>query len=165
MSKESMIYKVADEYIAAFEYLKEVPDISDECVRDTLSVLSGDLVKNTASFIKNIEHEIKGLKEYENTIKERRKKKEELQQKIEEYLISNMLEHGISEIESTEIKLRLKDNPASVELNCVPTDLPAEFVKTEIIHKAKLIELRKALQNGQEIAGVRLVRKKRLDIL
>lgn len=115
---------------------------------------------NVTAFILNQESEIEQLKQAEKRIANRRKSLENAKERMREYLLSNMMDNRIFEIECPEWKVKVAKCPPSVELVEGAEELLAdEFVRIKVTKSPDKKAIKKALQEGKEIAGAALITK------
>lgn len=161
------LYLIADQYLIDLERI-ETMELDDQTFADTLEGLSGDLeVKSTniAMFTKNLQTTADAIKQAEQAMADRRKKIESKIEKIEDYLLENLIRCGIKKIDSPFFSISVRNNAESVIIDEEKL-IPAEFLAYPDIppprpDKAKIKE---AIKNGQEIAGAHLERKQSLQI-
>lgn len=126
------LYKLADEYLLACDYLSEL-DMPPEVVADTLESLQGDIqtkATNIAMFIKTLEANANGLEEAEREISKRKRATLNRISEIKDYLLYNMQRTGIKKIESPYISISLKKNPPKVDI-LQSGAVPQEFMRQE----------------------------------
>ena len=159
------LYKLADEYLAIAKTLAD-SEMPDSVVEDTLEGASGDIEDkawNTAAMILQMEGEAAMIKEAEQRMTARRKSLESRAEWLRGYLLVELIRTGISEIDSPEFVIRVRDNPPKVVLDD-ESALPKAFKKRETIITILKQEIRKSLLDGETIPGAHLEREKRLAI-
>ena len=149
-----------------FEELKsfiEDGTIPAEDAADTIEAMEMTIKMkshNVTAFILNQESEIEQLKEAEKRMAKRRKSLENAKERMREYLLSNMVDNRIFEIECPEWKVKVAKCPPSVELVEGAEELLAdEFVRIKVTKSPDKKAIKKALQEGKEIAGAALITK------
>ena len=159
------LYKLADEFLAIAAILAD-QDLPDEVVADTLEGASGDIENkawNTAALILQFEGEASVIKEAEQRMSVRRKSLERRVARMRDYMLVQLIRTGISEIDSPEFVISVRDNPPKVILddeNVIPT----AFKHSETIVTISKTEIRQSLLDGNSVAGAHLEREKRLSI-
>ena len=159
------LYKIADEYLALAKALAE-SDLPDEVIADTLEGASGDIEDkawNTAALILQFEGEAAMIKEAEQRMTLRRKSLEHRAEWLRGYLLVELLRTGITEVDSPEFVIRVRDNPPKVILDD-ENALPKRFIHRETIITIRKDEIRKSLLDGKTVTGAHLEREKRLAI-
>jgi len=122
------LYQLSDDYLAAFEQLKQL-DMPPEVVNDTLESMRGDIqvkATNVAMFVRNLESMADAIKDAEKQMAARRKAIEHRAEAIREYLLFNMQRTGISEINCPYFAIKRKLNPPKVVLHGT---VPDEFLR------------------------------------
>jgi hypothetical protein len=159
------LYEIATSYRAIFDSCvdEETGEIKDIALFDgVVGEFDGKAVA-IASFIKNLEVEINGIKEAEKAMMKRRKSLESLLERRDNYLKDNMERCGISRVKHTYFHINLKQNRESVD-DYDKAAIPDKFKKVEIIETIDKIAILKAIQSGEEVPGARLVRKMKVEI-
>jgi hypothetical protein len=159
------LYKIADDYLAIAQLLAD-QELPDNVIADTLEGASGDLeIKawNTAALILQFEGEAMIIKEAEQRMTNRRKSLERRVEWLRGYVLVQLIRTGISEIDSPEFKILVKDNPPKVVLDDEDA-IPKAYLHKEIVITVLKAEIRKSLLDGKEVAGAHLERDKRLLI-
>ena len=121
---------------------------------------------NVTAFILNQESEMDQLKQAEKKIAARRKSLEKACERMKEYLLTNMIDNKMTELECPEWKVKLGKCPPSVELVEGAEELLDERylrVKKTVSVNKKVIKA--ALQEGVDIPGAALVAKTKLRFL
>ena len=159
------LYDLTDEYMRLLE-LAEDSEIDDQIIIDTMDALTGEIeckFEGYGKILSQMNNDISSLKEEEKRISERRKSIENRVSKIKEHLMYSMNAMGTHKIKTTLFSYNIQRNPASVVVDVPWEQLPEDFLKYKDpdIDKTKL---KKALQDGAEIDGVRLVQTESLRI-
>ena len=159
------LYKLADEYLAIAQLLAD-QELPDNVVTDTLEGASGDIENkawNTAALILQFEGEAMMIKEAEQRMANRRKSLERRVEWLRGYVLVQLIRTGISEIDSPEFRIFVRDNPPKVVLDDEDA-IPKAFLHKETVITVLKADIRKALLDGYEVAGAHLEREKRLLI-
>lgn len=159
------LYKLADEYLSIAQLLAD-QELPDEVITDTLEGASGDLENkawNTAALILQFEGEAAIIKEAEQRMALRRKSLERRCDWLRGYVLVQLIRTGISEIDSPEFRILVRDNPPKVVLDDEDA-IPKAFKHRETIVTILKADIRKSLLEGNEVAGAHLERDKRLSI-
>lgn len=161
------LYAIADQYLADIEKLQDM-ELDEQTLTDTLEGLSGELevkATNVGMFIRNLESSAEQIKMAEKQMADRRKALEARAERVKQYLKENMIRTGISKIESPYFTLSIRNNPEAVEV--INQDMiPPEYFNVPPPPPATLdkIAVKKAIQSGVEVDGVRLTRSQSLQI-
>jgi hypothetical protein len=161
------LYQLSANYLQAFDALTDPDaDLPAEVINDTLEALVGeweDKAVNVAKFLRNMETTAEAIKAAEADMAKRRKALENRVQWLKDYLKNNMEHSGITHIESPYFKLSIQSNPPAVDIfdeNLVP----AEFKEPVVNWKIDKTAIKKAIQEGQYVAGASLINGMRLVI-
>lgn len=162
------LYKIAQEYMQAYDTLYSDDSLTEDVIRDTLSAISSELEAkaiNIAALIKNMQADVKAMKEAEISINERRKRLENRIDNLEKYLLINLQGAGLTKpIESPEHYIGLRKNPVSVQIE-EGAEIPEECMR--VIPEKKEPDktlLKEAINDGKIIKGVSLIQNIKLVI-
>lgn len=162
------LYEIAVDFRYVADRLADL-DLDEQTVLDTLEGESGALVEkgtSIAAICRNLESTAKAIKEAEASMAARRKALENRVARLKQYLLDGMTLAGIQRIESPQFVVKIANNPPSVDV-FEPGLVPAEYMAEpppppEPAPDKKMIA--KAIKDGYEVAGCRLVQGVRLDI-
>lgn len=157
------LYQIADDYQEAFNKLEEL-DFDQQTIEDSLSLIKTDFDSkaiNVGSFVKNLESNIKAMRDAESSIANRRKILQNKIDSIKEYLKTNMEKCGIKHIHSPYFDIKIKKNPESVKIE--DAIIIPSIYKEEIIRIQKNL-IKEDLKNGKIINGCSLVQNNRVEI-
>lgn len=161
------LYEISSEYRNASDRLVDL-QLDEQTIADTLESLSGDLeakCQNVAFIIRNMESLAEQIKQAEQQMATRRKAIENRAENIRNYLLRNMELCEISKIETPWFKISIRQNPASVVVDCDAL-IPAEFMRQPEppapTPDKKMIK--SAIESGIEVPGVHLEKTTRIEI-
>ena len=162
MSK-STLYDIANEFEKSLDNLLD-HDVSD-LIKEIESIEGEFKLKsaNVAKYIRNLEHLAFGIKEIENSQKDRRISLEKKIARLKDYLRINFEKTNTEKIENDDIVISMYKNP--VKVNIIDEEkIPEKFFQikeTKLLNKDKLKE---SLRNGENIPGGELIQEKRISI-
>tara|TARA_R100000458_G_C8238089_1_gene217872 strand:- start:449 stop:955 length:507 start_codon:yes stop_codon:yes gene_type:complete len=162
-----------------YELTKDIKEINDLIesgeieANDALDTLESlDLAvkqKGTdiTALLLNEEASIKALKEAEEKIANRRKRKQNKIEWLKQYLLENMEANGIQSLESPEFAVSLVKNPPKVELiedaeKLLHDKYGDRFIRSKTTISVNRKELLEAMKKGEEITGAKIVQSNRL---
>lgn len=160
------LYQLATAYQHDAAKLADL-DLPDDVIADTLESMSGDLelkATNTIMVAKNLRATANAIKEAEAKMATRRKAMEARADALEQRVFTTMLATKIERIESPYFALSIANNPPSVDVFDslqVPADYMREVPATSAPDKTLI---KRALQDGFNVPGARLVQGNRLSI-
>ena len=160
------LYELKSDYMQFAEKLQDM-DLDEQTIADTLDSMSGDLeakATNTVMVARNMRATAEAIKQAEVGMAARRKAFENRADMLEKRVFSVMQETGISKIESPHFCLSIQNNPPSVEVFdslMIPADYMKEVPATYTVDKALI---KKAIGDGFEVLGARMVQGQRLAI-
>lgn len=161
------LYALAAEHRALAEQLSE-SDLDEVTIADTLESMSGDLETkaiSTAMVAKNLEAAAEQIKAAEAEMAKRRKAIEANAARVRRYLLDNLLVAGISKVECPHFRISVRDNPGAVVVDN-EAQIPAAYL-TDPPPPAPVPDrmlIKKALADGFDVPGCRLVKGKRIEI-
>jgi len=157
------LYELTEQYNNIMELI-ENPDVPQELLEESLNTINDELdtkLENIAKVIKSIEVDIKGLKEEEKRLANRRKAKENKISNLKEYVEGAMRSTGVFKVKGKVFTLAIQKNAPSVFIKDLER-IPNEYFRVkEEIDKVLLIQ---HLKEGQVIEGAELQQKESLRI-
>jgi DNA repair exonuclease SbcCD ATPase subunit len=155
------LYELAQNYAQLMEMAEEME--SDALV-DTLEALQDaieDKAENIAKLIKNLEADVKVIKEEEQRLADRRRSIENKVNRLKEYLQQQLEIAGLQRVKRPTITVAIQNNPPSVEI----TDeklIPSEYMIPQYkVDKKSILE---RLKNGETVPGCELRQTKGVRI-
>ena len=163
------LYQLSTEYQQALSGLEESA-FDEQTISDTLEGLKGELVQkgqNVLAYSLNLDAEADGLKEIEKKLALRRKAIESKSYALKNYLKVNMQRTGITEIKAMDnsfVVRLLKDRDESVIIDNAG-EISCEYFRVipESWEPDK-IAIKKAINEGKELAGCHIEKHDRLVI-
>jgi len=159
------LYELGNEFKAVIEALDfgcdpETGEVleDDSGLRETLQGLEmalEDKIKNIGCLIKNLDSEAEAIHFEREKLAKREKQKAGQVERLKRY-VSEFWPEGVKAIEDPRVRLSWRKCPASVEIDSMD-DIPGEFVRIKTEYQPIKSDLKKYLEEGNEIAGVRLV--------
>jgi hypothetical protein len=162
------LYQMTADYQKALSHLSEM-DIDEQTLLDTLEGLQGELTakaENVCAFTLNLEAEADAMKAAEKRIADRRRSLESKAKKMREYLLTNMQASGITEISANDksFRIRVMKGSESVLIEdeaAIPVDYKRIIPETSAPDKTLI---KKAIKDGYEVSGAKVVRTPSLKI-
>lgn len=161
----SALYELTAEFKAVADRLEEM-ELDAVTIRDTLDGYSTDFdnkVVAIASLIRNIEATATAIKEAEDQMATRRKALDNRAAWLREYVISNMKAINKEAVVCPLFAIKIKTNVPSVFI-AEDCDLPTRFISQKIVVSPDKKALKAALESGEVVEGVSLVRSNSLSI-
>jgi cell division ATPase FtsA len=164
------LYELQEKYRYLLENsITEDGEISEENIRQ-LDSLQNDIdvkAENVAHFIKNIEATENAVKEAIEKLELRKKRLSDKRVWLSDYLLNCLLAAGKERVTTSMYfdKIAIQDNPPSVFISNID-DVPQKYKKEKHIITISVdkAEIKKAIENKEEVAGAYLEQKKRLII-
>lgn len=162
------LYELANDYVALMQAIDN-DELPEECIADTLEAITGEIeikADNIACMLKNIEAEVKAIKEEEANLATRRKTKEKAYERLKEYLSATLQSLGIDKVETARNKITFRKSE-SVEIDDTFIEW-AQKNKEDLLKysapTADKTEIKKLLKDGAELQGAQLISKSNIQI-
>lgn len=153
-----------DLFLAAID--EETGEIKDSEILDELETeLKNALTTKSAGIIKVIRQQESDIEIVEAEIERLKAVKERMKKGVEgfkHYIKYNMVQMDLKKIETPLGNLSLRQTTATDIYD--ESVLPKEFLKEKITYTPSKTDIKKALQNGEEVPGARLVVNTNLNI-
>jgi len=160
------LYQLTQEFKAAESKLNDL-DLDPQTLADTLDSMSGELevkATNTVMVARNMRVTATAIKDAEAAMAARRKAIEARADYLEKNVFDSMVLTGISKIECPHFKLSIRDNPASVDVFDAAM-LPGDYLReVPATYAPDKVLIKKALGDGYDVPGARLVHGQRLEV-
>ena len=161
------LYELSGQYVQVFNALAD-SEMDELTISDTLEGLEGEISDkciNMAAFIRNLCASSESIKQAESAMADRRKAIEKKADRIESYLLANMIKVGVLKVESPYFVVSVKNNPPSVVLDDVAI-LPADYWRYPVAPDPSPDKtlIAKAIKDGYAVPGCSLVSKQSLSI-
>ena len=156
------LYELAQNYAQLMEMAEEME--SDALV-DTLESLQEaieDKAENVAKLIKNLEADVKVIRDEEKRLAERRQVIENKVERLKSYLQEQLETAGLQKVKRPTITVSIQNNPPSVDV-IDETLIPADFLipQPAKVDKKSILE---RLKKGESVPGVTLKQTKGVRI-
>lgn len=165
------LYSLTEQYRSLMTLADSETDIPEEVLRDTLEGLGGEVqlkAQNVARFVANQDAMADAIEDAADAMKTRAKRLRSRTAYLRQYLLVNMQAANLPRLESPELVVAIKKNPASVVV-FDEAAVPAEFKRTPPpapppvpVPDKKLIA--DTIKAGTEVPGCRLEQGFRLEI-
>lgn len=162
------LYELANDYVALMQAIDN-DELPEECIADTLEAITGEIeikADNIACMLKNIEAEVKAIKEEEANLATRRKTKEKAYERLKEYLSTTLQSLSIDKVETARNKITFRKSE-SVEIDDTFIEWAQENREDLLKYSAPTAdktEIKKILKGGAELQGAQLISKQNIQI-
>jgi hypothetical protein len=165
------LFQLTEQYRSLLALADSETDIPPEVLNDTLEGLGGELqlkANNIARFIANQDAYATAIEEASAAMTIRAKRLRARMDHLRTYLLNNLQASGITKIDTPELVVSVKKNPASVVIDDEKV-IPPEFMVTPPPAPPPLPRpdkgaIRDAIKAGTDVPGCRLVQGARLEI-
>lgn len=163
------LYEIANEYLELMRVI-ETEDIPEEYIADTLEAIKGEIeikADNIACILKNIQADIKAFKEEETRLADRRKVKENAYDRLKQYLSDVLQRMEIDKVETPRNSISFRKSEA-VEVDEGAFLEWAREYRDDLLSysapKPNKTEIKKALKDGADIVGTKLIVNKNIQL-
>jgi hypothetical protein len=167
-STMTALYSLTEQFRSLNALAESDEDIPEDVLRDTLEALGGELqlkAQNVARVVANQDAMAEAIENASKAMAVRAKRLRSRTDWLRNYLLVNMQAAGITRIESPELVVAVKKNPASV-IVFDESAVPEEFMEQKPApppapNKARIKAI---LATGDDVPGCRLEQRERVDI-
>lgn len=156
------LFELSQMYNDTLDEVTDNDELSPQIIDDVMTGIEADFKEKgvaVASYFKNMEVDIKAIKEAEADMKERRLAMEKKVSSLKKYLLDNMIRTEITKIECPYFKISVRNNPISVQV-LDESDIPDNFKITKQVTSID----KKSIKDAGGCPGVELVSGKSLQI-
>lgn len=161
------LYQLTDEYVAIRAAAEDGLDVSE-----ALAQLEGEIERKVLSIVyvaRSLEADAAACDAELDRIAKRRDNLRAQRERLEAHVLTTMKAHGVEQIKTPTITLRIKQNPPKVVI-LNEAAIPPEYMRTPepppppkaAPDKAKILAAYKAL--GEVVPGTEVTRGEKLDI-
>lgn len=156
------LYELTENYAKLLEMAEEM---DTDAIVDTLEALQEaieDKAENIAKLIRNLEADVKVIRDEEKRLAERRQVIENKVERLKSYLQEQLETAGIEKVKRPTITVSIRKNPPSVDV-IDETLIPADFLipQPAKVDKRAILE---RLKNGEHVPGAALKQTKGVQI-
>lgn len=161
MDSKITLYDIKESFIDLFEQAEQGNVSTDELNKkgNDLAIALQNKSANIIAFDRQLEAYIDFAKKEKERINEYIKSLENKKSRFEEYLKSNMQEMQLTEITTGIGSIKLRKNPASVEV-IDESLIPEEYKKEKVTYTVDKALIKKDLQAGKNVFGACLIEDK-----
>lgn len=162
------LYEIENEYLSLLEAI-ENGEIPDECIADTLEAVKGEIevkADNIACMLKTLNAEIVAISAEELKLRERKRIKEAVHDRLKAYLAATLQRLDIEKIETARNVISFRKSEA-VEVSEGFVDWAVKNRDDLVTYgkpKANLTEIKNILKGGGVIEGAQLVVRQNMQI-
>ncbi len=159
------LYEIANQYQQALATFDDL-DLPDDVIADTLEGLKGELQekgKNVAAYIRNIEADVKAIRDAESAMRDRRVTLQRRVDWLKVLLLSSMQKSEITEISCPWFVIKPRKNPPAVNITNDKV-LSKKYIKEVITLKIDKKLIAEDIKRGAVVSGAELTQGWRLDI-
>ncbi|MBV1816900.1 siphovirus Gp157 family protein [Clostridium cochlearium] len=157
------LYELTEQYSNLMELLDN-PEVPQEMLEESLNKINDELdvkLENIAKLIKSIEVDVKGFKEEEKRLANRRKSSENRITNLKEYVKGAMRAVGLKKIKGRVFTLGIQRNAPSVEITKEESIPEKYFILEKKLVKKDILA---ALKEGKEVPGATIKQTESLRI-
>lgn len=127
---------------------------------DALQIERDTKLENLGLWVKQLNAETAALKAEEKALEARRKSKENMAERLKNYISESLQAAGTMKFERTRVAFSFRKS----EQVQITGDLPKKFIVKTVTEKPDKTAIKEALKAGQKVRGAELVEKQNLQI-
>lgn len=136
----------------------------DEQAFNALTLAKEEKQKNIVIFCNHLSSDSDAIEKEIERLANMKKRTENAKKWLMQYLKKSMEMDGVTELDFSTFKAKIKKNPPKVELEKDYTTIPARFWKTKTLQELDKKALKEALENGEDIQGAKIIQNTRIEI-
>lgn len=163
------LYTLRAEYIELIGKLAEM-DLDATTIADTIESTGvvesfNEKAQNVVFMARQFDAHCDAIDNEIKRLQDLKKHRKNTAEKLRDYLLSNMQATQIDSIESPLVTIKIRNNPESVDV-FDEKQIPSEFMDWPAMPppKPNKTAIKRAIQEGKEVAGCKLVRSQSLTI-
>ena len=162
------LYKLNDEY---FKVLSEIESdeetgeiLNEEKMHELLDLKQNinEKLENISIYIKNLNAEVEAIDNEQNNLDKRKKQKQKRADWLRNYLIEQMQRLGQKDFETAKTRLRVSTRPKTFIDD--ESLIPKEYFNEKTTYTVSLSRIKEAIENGETVAGARLIDNPSINI-
>lgn len=160
---DQAIYELLNRGFAVDEETGEIIDGTEEL--EQLQMERSQKLEGVALYIKNIEAQITSIKAEEDTLANRRKKKEDKVEKLKKYLTDSIIGNGETSFESAKVSVSFRKSEGVEVLDKAALDEKYWRTKTTTKREPDKTLIKEAIKSGVAVTGAILEERQNINIL
>lgn len=162
------LYSISKDYLVNLYEMLESTDENTptQAISDTIQGMQGELkekIKSIGAFMLNIDLEIDQIDVVLKRLSDRKKSMSRKKESLEKYLLTHMVETGVTSIKSDEFEIKLGK---CAESAIIDDDmlLPSKFIVRKVTEAPDKMAIKRAIQSGEDVPGAHLEAGNRLIV-
>lgn len=163
MSEKFSLYELTSNYLQLQDLSEEM---DQDTLKDTLEAIQEQFdmkAENIVKLTKINEAEAAAIQVEIERLAERKKKLDNKNKQLIEYLHNHMVAADIKNVKSTLFSIKIKKNPPKVKI-LDEAAIPPFYFRQIVKHEVDKKELAKDLKAGVEVEGVTLIQETKLEV-
>lgn len=162
------LYELNDEYfniLSEIEIDEETGEVlNEEKLHELLDLKQNinEKLENISLIIKNLNAEVEAIDTEINILSKRKKQKQNKIDWLKRYLIEQMQRLGQEDFETAKTRLRISTRPKTLIDD--ESLIPKEYFNEKTTYTVSLSKIKEAIENGQTVAGARLIDNPSINI-
>lgn len=162
------LYKLNDEYFKVLSEIESDEETGEILNEDKLHELLdlkqniNEKLENISLYIKNLDAENEAIDNEINNLSKRKKQKQNKSDWFKRYLIEQMQRLGQKDFETAKTRLRVSTRPKTLIDD--ESLIPKEYFNEKTTYTVSLSRIKEAIENGETVAGARLIDNPSINI-
>lgn len=162
------LYKLNDEYFKVLSEIESDEETGEILNEDKLHELLdlkqniNEKLENISLYIKNLDAEAKAINNEQKNLDKRKKQKQNKSEWLKQYLIEQMQRLGQKDFETAKTRLRVSTRPKTFIDD--ESLIPKEYFNEKTTYTVSLSRIKEAIENGETVAGARLIDNPSINI-
>lgn len=162
------LYELNNEYfniLSEIEIDEETGEVlNEEKLHELLDLKQNinEKLENISLYIKNLDAEAKAINNEQKNLDKRKKQKQKRADWLRNYLIEQMQRLGQKDFETAKTRLRVSTRPKTFIDD--ESLIPKEYFNEKTTYTVSLSKIKEAIENGETVAGARLIDNPSINI-
>lgn len=163
MSKS--LFGITEELLQIFENIEIDEETGELLNLDQLEEIQGefdDKASNIALYIQELQAQAEAIKNKRESLNDRQKSTTNKAERLKAYLSDMMNRAGKTKVETDDVRISFRKSESVDILD--ESLIPQEYLNEKLTITPDKVEIKKAIKNGQDIAGAILIENQNLQI-
>lgn len=159
------LFGITEELLQIFENIEIDEETGELLNLEQLGQIQGefdDKASNIALYIQELQAQAEAIKNKRDSLYDRQKSTTNKAERLKAYLSDMMNRAGKTKVETDDVRISFRKSESVDILD--ESLIPEEYINAKLTVTPDKVSIKKAIKNGQDIAGVMLVENQNLQI-
>lgn len=159
------LFGITEELLQIFESIEIDEETGELLNLEQLEEIQGefnDKASNIALYIQELQAQAEAIKKKREALNDRQKSTTNKAERLKTYLSDMMNRAGKTKVETDDVRISFRKSESVDILD--QSLIPEEYINAKLTVTPDKVSIKKAIKNGQEIAGAMLVENQNLQI-